>query len=232
MSQKHNSKVTYTTNFVQNATNENLVQEAENYIVSPDQDTINESFEGNLGKAITMDNSYKAINGKIIRSHGINSNANRSSSRYSGNEENDGVATTGTWDMRKSSSYVTKAYKHPKNSSYVKNPTSYHKKNKSQHNTRMMPSRASSSLASYNFNTNRSNALRQSKKETWMKKSDSDKKLNLKYVSKWIKQKVSRHPSTQQKTEGGVKNYPIKKNASSKHVRNTSAVGLQKQSYH
>lgn len=138
------------------------------YMVSPNQGMISESFDHtSLKKSTTIDNTYKHGNRGIIPNQGISSTVQRSGSQYGVNDENEGVTTSCTWDLRKSSSYVNKGYvKNPKQASYTKKQMSYHKKNKSQHNSRIIPTRASSSLASYNFNTNRSNlATKPSKKD-------------------------------------------------------------------
>lgn len=105
--------------------------EIERYMVSPNQGMISESFDHHtLQKSTTIDGSYKNINGKIIHNnHGISSHIDRSGSNYGVNDENEGVSSSCTWDLRKSSSYVSKGYiKHPKQACYSKQkPVSYHK---------------------------------------------------------------------------------------------------------
>lgn len=218
-------------NFGNSHIEDHVPPECDKYMVSPNQGMISESFDNNaLQKATTIDGTYKSINGKIISNQGISGNINKSNSQYGISEEAEGVATSGTWDLRKSSSYVSKAYsKNPKQATYTKKQVSYHKKNKSQHNSRIVPTRASSSLASYNFNTNRSNLSKGTKKESSIRKNDSEKKLSLKHTSKGVKQKSGRYPTYHPKTEQYLKNYPInKKNVSSSHVRNMSAMATHK----
>lgn len=73
---------------------------------------------------------------------------------------------------------------------------------------------------------------KQCKKESSMKKNDSEQKLNLKQVSKSVKQKSGRQPAYQPKAEQYLKNYPInKKNVSASHVRNMSAMAIHKTCY-
>ena len=110
-----------------------------------------------------------------------------------------------------------------KHSSYIKKPVGYHKKNKSQHNSRIMPARANSSLSSYNFNTNRSN-ISKYKKDPVIHNHNSGKKISMKSMVKNMKKSSSRYPQYQHKTDHYLKNHPIsKKISSSNHVRNASA---------
>jgi hypothetical protein len=104
----------------------NIIKTLEKYIVSPSKGIICESFD-NIGKSTTIDETYKSMSKHNLGTSGLGVNGDKVGSRYCANDDKDGVTTTGTWDMRKSTSYVAKAYKQPKHSNYIKNPGSLHK---------------------------------------------------------------------------------------------------------
>ena len=123
-----NSNAAYNINF-SNHPEEGHKPEGDRYMVSPNQGMISESFDTHaLKTSTTMDKSYKSIKSKAINNNqGISSSINRSGSQY-GNDENEGVAASGTWDLRKSSSYIQKGYtKYPKQASHQKKVVTNHK---------------------------------------------------------------------------------------------------------
>lgn len=118
----------YSMNFGHNKI-EDQQPDVDKYMVSPNQNMIDESFENNvLKKSTTIDGTYKGISSKIINNHGISGNAHRSGSQYGVTDENECVTSSGTWDQRNSSSYISKGYvKNPKQASYTKKQMGYHK---------------------------------------------------------------------------------------------------------
>lgn len=127
MPQKHSgTSAPYSVSFLQNSSAEQHNKDLDKYIVSPSKGIICESFD-NIGKSTTIDETYKSINKHHLATNALGVSGEKADSRYSANEERDGVTATGTWDMRKSTSYVSKAYKQPKHSNYIKNPGSFHK---------------------------------------------------------------------------------------------------------
>lgn len=126
---KTKSEVPYSINFGQSTIESKENEGGDQYMISPNQGMVSESFDARtLKKSTTMDNTYKSVNGKPIHSnHGISGNINRSEAHYG---VNDGVSSSCTWDLRKSTSYVSKPYikNQHANGNYVKKPSGgYHK---------------------------------------------------------------------------------------------------------
>lgn len=174
-----------------------------------------------LNKSTTIEESIKSIKGKQVTDNQGASKCNQEEIYYGWNNENEGITSSVTWDLRKSSAYSTKPmikWTKVKPSNYVK-WTSNHKKNKSQNNSRIISSRSNTSMGQYNFNTNRTYLTKQKANESSIKKSDSEKNFNLKYLSKPIKQT---------KIENFIKSNPkSKKPQVTSHIRNMSAMSFQ-----
>lgn len=203
---------------------------SDQYMPSPIQNVVSESFDARAFKKLSsnVEDSYKNLKDKTFSNHGVWTKLTRPGSQYGINNENECVEVWNTWDNRNSSSYVAKGYMKPKQASYSKKPIGYHKKNKSQHNSRIIPTRASSSLASYSFNTNRSNLSKPKIKDRQWAEADPKQLSN-----KGLKQKSSRHQTSYiSKADQYLKNYSLsKKTVSSSHLRNMSAIGSQKSWY-
>lgn len=169
----------------------------------------------------TIEDSLKSLKGKqIIESNGA-PKCNQEEVYYGWHNDIEGITSSVTWDLRKSSAYSTKPiikWTKVKPSNYIK-CTSNHKKNKSQHNSRIVSSRSNTTMGQYNFSTNRTYLSKQKAVENNLKKSDSEKNFSMKYVNKPIK------PT---KIETFVKANPKAKKAQmSSHIRNVSSVSFQ-----
>ena len=192
--------------------NEGVTSEKEAYMVSPNEAITGDSFDWRTFKKInsTVDHTYNNLKQKTFSNKGIWSKIGKSESQYSEKYDNKRVEVSNTWDNRKSTAYPGKGYSKSKQASH----------------SRIIPTRASSSLSSYHFNTNRSNLSKCKKKDSQrIKKIDSGAKLITKNSSKNIKQKSVRHQTYHSKAKQYLKNSTInKKNVSATHLRNMSYV--------
>lgn len=184
----------------------------DNYRVSPNEAMESESFDSRpLHKGSSLIDQKQ----KAMRSHASGSGLGKSPLQYRDSSENRKVEVSNTWDNRKSTAYPSKDY------------------SKSSAGSRVAPTRTSSSLSSYHFNTNRSTLNKSKRKDSQrVRKVDSEKKLHMSSVPKTYKNKPLKQQSYHPKTKQYLKTSGIaKKNVSSTHLRNPSQTGTYKKLY-